>query len=38
MPYGLMLDLINCYQIDMGRVLPAEPKKQWTFDEAISLR
>lgn len=38
MPYGLMLDLINCYQIDLGRVLPVEQKKAWSFDEAMSLK
>lgn len=37
MPYGLMLDLINCYQIDLGRVLPVEQKK-YTFDEVMSMR
>lgn len=37
MPYGLMVDLINCYQIDLGRMLPVN-KKKMSFDEAISLR
>lgn len=37
MPYGLMVDLITCYQIDLGRKLPVN-KKKMSFDEAISLR
>lgn len=35
--YGEMRDLITCYQIEKGELLPAKEKKKFTFDEAIAL-
>jgi len=36
--YGEMLDMINCLSIFNGGAEQVEPKKKWTFDEAIALR
>lgn len=33
--YGELLDIIACSQIDKGQ---ATQKKNWTFDEIMSLR
>ena len=35
--YGEMRDLITCYQIEKGELVPKRPKKIWTYDEAIAL-
>ena len=36
--YGEMRDLITCYQIENGELLPTVHKKVWTYDEAIALK
>ena len=41
--YGEMRDLITCYQIENGELLPVDHRKTdshekvWTYDEAIAL-
>lgn len=37
MRFGELADLITCYQIDRGRLLP-KVKKKWTYDEVRLLR
>lgn len=36
--YGEMRDLITCYQIEKGELLPKKQKKKWTYDEVMALR
>ena len=35
--YGEMRDLITCYQIEKGELLPKKAKRHWTYDEAMAL-
>jgi len=34
---GEMKDLISCYQIEKGELLPKQQTRVWSFDEAIAL-
>lgn len=34
---GEMRDLISCYQIEKGELLPKAQARAWSFDEAIAL-
>ena len=35
--FGEMRDLITCYQIEKGELLPKKEKRHWTYDEAMAL-
>ena len=35
--YGEMRDLITCYQIEKGELVPKRRKKVWTYEEAMAL-